>query len=475
MCGVYSLENDVHPYIPNSPKKVRSVLLREIGVRDVSELYSDVPEKLFYKGRLKLPRAHSEYEVFKEARKMLKKNRTVLDMPTFLGAGVWPHYIPAVVKALISRGEFLTSYTPYQAEISQGMLQALFEYQSLMAELLEMPVVNASMYDWASALGEAALMTNRLTGRSVFLVPKIIHPERFSTLKTYAEPVGIKIVRVNFNKDTGQLDLNDLESKFNEFKGEVAGVYIENPSYLGFLETQVDEISNIVHGNESLLVVGIDPTSLGVIRPPGDYDADIVVGEGQPLGNPLNFGGPLLGIFATRDDMKFIRQMPGRIIGMTKSEDEKYRGFVMTLQTREQHIRRERATSNICSNEALCAVAAAIYLSLLGKKGIVELGKTILYNSHYAMKRLNAIDGVKAPYFNAPHFKEFLVSFRREDISVESVHEKLLERGIHGGKNVKREFPEFGESMLLCVTEIHTKEDLDTLVSVVKEIVEEGK
>ncbi len=469
------MEKDAHPYIPNSPRKIRNTLLKEIGVNDISELYSDVPERLFYKGKLKLPKVHSEYEIFKQVRRMLKKNRTVLDMCTFLGAGVWPHYIPAVIKALISRGEFLTSYTPYQAEISQGMLQTLFEYQSLMAELLEMPVVNASMYDWASALGEAALMTNRLTKKKVFLVPKIIHPERFSTLKTYAESAGIKIVQVNFNRDTGQLDLNDLDSKFNEFRGEVAGVYIENPSYLGFLETQVDEVSDIAHRNESLLVVGVDPTSLGVIRPPGDYDADIVVGEGQPLGNPLNFGGPLLGIFATKDDMKFIRQMPGRIIGMTKSEDGKYRGFVMTLQTREQHIRRERATSNICSNEALCAVAAAIYLSLLGKKGIVELGKTILYNSHYAMKKLNAIDGVKAPYFKAPHFKEFLVTFYREGISVETVHEKLLEKGIHGGKNVKREFPEFGESMLLCVTEIHTKEDIDELVSAIKEIVEGGR
>lgn len=454
--------------------KIRNVLLKEIGISDVSELYSDVPEKLFYKGKLKLPRTHCEYEVFKKVREILKKNRTVLDMRTFLGAGVWPHHIPAVIKALISRGEFLTSYTPYQAEISQGMLQALFEYQSLMAELLEMPVVNASMYDWASALGEAVLMTNRLTRKKVFLIPKIIHPERFSTLKTYAEPAGIRIIQVNFKKDTGQLDLNDLESKFDEFKGEVAGVYIENPSYLGFLETQVDEVSDIAHRNESLFVVGVDPTSLGVIRPPGDYDADIVVGEGQPLGNPLNFGGPLLGIFATKDDMNFIRQMPGRVIGMTRSVDGKYRGFVMTLQTREQHIRRERATSNICSNEALCAVAAAIYLSLLGRRGIVELGKTILYNSHYAMKKLNAIDGVKAPYFKAPHFKEFLVTFYREDISVESIHEKLLERGIHGGKNVKREFPEFGESMLFCVTEIHTKEDIDELVLVVKEIVEEG-
>jgi len=468
------LEKQAHPYIPNSPKKIRDDLLREIGVSSVDELYSDVPKELFNRKKLKLPKTHNEYEVFKEVRNILKKNKTVLDMPTFLGAGVWPHYVPAAVKTIISRGEFLTSYTPYQAEISQGMLQALFEYQSLIAELLEMPVVNASMYDWASALGEAALMAKRLTKKNVFLVPRIIHPERLSTLKTYAEPASIKVIQIEFNKDTGQLDLNDLESKLSKFRGNVAGVYIENPSYLGFLETQVDKISEMAHENEALFVVGIDPISLGVIRPPGDYGADIVVGEGQPLGNPLNFGGPLLGIFATKDDMKFIRQMPGRLIGMTRSEDGKYRGFVMTLQTREQHIRRERATSNICSNEALCAVAAAIYLSLLGKRGIVELGKTILYNSHYAMKKLNDIDGVKAPYFNAPHFKEFLAMFHREGIRVEDIHKGLLSRGIHGGKIVKKEFPEFGESMLFCVTEIHTKRDIDMLASVIREIVEEG-
>lgn len=468
------LEEQAHPYIPNSPKNIRDDLLKEIGINSTDELYSDIPKELFNKKELKLPCAHSEYEVFKEVRNVLKKNKTVLDMPTFLGAGVWPHYVPAAVKAIISRGEFLTSYTPYQAEISQGMLQALFEYQSLMAELLEMPVVNASMYDWANALGEAALMAKRLTKKDVFLVPRIIHPERLSTLKTYAEPANIKVVQIEFNKDNGQLDLNDLESKLNEFRGNVAGVYIENPSYLGFLETHVDKISNMTHENEALFVVGVDPVSLGVIRPPGDYDADIVVGEGQPLGNPLNFGGPLLGIFATKDDMKFIRQIPGRLIGMTRSEDGKYRGFVMTLQTREQHIRRERATSNICSNEALCAVAAAIYLSLLGKRGIVELGKTILYNSHYAMKKLNDIDGVKAPYFNAPHFKEFLAMFHREGIGVEDIHKGLLSRGIHGGKIVKKEFPEFGESMLFCVTEIHTKRDIDMLALVIREIIEGG-
>jgi len=469
------LEEQSHPYLPNSPKRIRDDLLKEIGISNVNELYSDVSKNLFNKKKLELPRVHSEYEVFKEVRDILKKNKTVLDMPTFLGAGVWPHYVPAVVKAIISRGEFLTSYTPYQAEISQGMLQALFEYQSLMAELLEMPVVNASMYDWASALGEAALMAKRLTKRNVFLVPKIIHPERLYTLKTYAEPAGIKVAQIEVNKATGQLDLNDLESKFSEFEGDVAGVYIENPSYLGFLETQVDKIDEITHEKDALFVVGVDPTSLGVIRPPGDYGADIVVGEGQPLGNPLNFGGPLLGIFATKDDMKFIRQMPGRVIGMTKSEDGKYRGFVMTLQTREQHIRRERATSNICSNEALCAVATAIYLSLLGKRGIIELSKTIFYNSHYAMKKLNQINGVKAPYFNAPHFKEFLATFHREGSRVEDVHKGLLCRGIHGGKVIKKEFPEFGESMLFCVTEIHTKEDIDMLISVIRDIIEEGE
>jgi len=458
-----------HPYIPNSVREIKEKIMNEIGIKSIEELYSDIPEKFRLKGRLNLPEALSELELVKHVDKLLLRNKTCLDMPIFLGAGCWPHYVPAAVDYVIQRSELLTSYTPYQPEISQGMLQALFEYQSMICELTEMEVANCSMYDWASALGEAARMAVRTTRKNRILIPKIIHPERKATLQTYAEPAGIKIETIKYYRETGQLSLEDLKEKISE---ETAAVYIENPSYLGFIEAQVDEIAEITHEKNALFIVGIDPTSLGVLRPPGDYGADIVIGEGQPLGNPTNYGGPLLGIFACRDDMRLIRQMPGRIIGMTRTVDGSQRAFCMVLQTREQHIRREKATSNICSNEALCAVAAAVYMAMLGPEGFRELGKHIMYKANYAMKRLNEIEGVKCPVFDAVHFKEFTVNFDSSGKSVTEVHERLLEMGIHGGKDISKEFAELGQTALYCMTEIHSKSDIDRLVETLNQILE---
>ena len=459
-----------HPYIPNSVGAIKEQMMKEIGIKSIEELYNDVPEKFRLKRRLNLPEALPEPELVKHVDKLLSKNKTCLDMPIFLGAGCWPHYVPAAVDYVIQRSELLTSYTPYQPEISQGMLQALFEYQSMICELTEMEVANCSMYDWASALGEAARMAARVTRRNEILIPRIIHPERKATLETYATPAGIKVKTIDYERETGQLSLEDLKKKISE---ETAAVYIENPSYLGFIENQVDEIAEITHRKNALFIVGVDPTSLGILRPPGDYDADIVIGEGQPLGNPMNYGGPLLGIFACRDDVRLIRQMPGRIIGMTRTVDGKQRGFCMVLQTREQHIRREKATSNICSNEALCAVAAAVYMALLGPEGFKELGKHIMYKANYAIKRLNKIEGVKCPLFNSAHFKEFTVNFDLAEKSVEEIHKRLLEMRIHGGKDISREFPELGQTALYCITEIHSKNDIDQLVEALTQILEE--
>lgn len=302
------------------------------------------------------------------------------------------------------------------------------------------------------------------------MIPKIIHPERKDTLQTYTETAGINIETVNYDEETGQLNLEDLKNKISD---ETAAVYIENPSYLGFIETQVDEIAEITHEKNALFIVGVDPTSLGVLRPPGDYDADIVIGEGQPLGNPMNYGGPLLGIFACRNDVKLIRQMPGRIIGMTRTIDGSQRAFCMVLQTREQHIRREKATSNICSNEALCAVAAAVYMAMLGPEGFKELGRHIMYKANYAIKRLNEIEGVKCPVFNSAHFKEFTVNFDSAGKSVKEIHRRLLKMGIHGGKDVSQEFTELGQTALYCITEIHSKSDIDKLIEALTEILEE--
>ncbi len=446
--------------------------MKQIGIRNIEELYADVPRKFRLKKKLDLPNSMSEREVKRAIETLLSKNVTSQEMPMFLGAGCWPHYVPAVVDEIVQRTELLTSYTPYQPEISQGLLQALFEYQSMICEITGMEVANSSMYDWASALGEAVRMATRLTKRTEALIPKIIHPERAKTLQTYSDPAGIRIHSIDYKSETGQLDIEDLKAKISQ---KTAAVYIENPTYLGFIETQVKEIAEEAHDYESIFIVGVDPTSLGILKPPSEYNADIVVGEGQPLGIPMNYGGPLLGIFACRDDLRMIRQMPGRIVGMTSTLDGTKRGFCNALQTREQHIRREKATSNICSNEALCGVAAAVYLALLGPKGLKELGETIISKTQYAIHLLAKIRGIKAPVFKSPHFKEFTINFDDTGKTVKEIHEKLLQRQVHGGKEITEEFPQLGETALYCVTEVHSKEDVDLLANALTETVVEGE
>jgi len=457
-----------HPYLPTGVEEIRREMMKEIGIDDIDELFKDVPNEVKLKRRLQIPGPYSELEVRQQIAKTLEKNTSSADIPIFLGAGVWPHYVPAVVEEIVQRGEFLTSYTPYQPEASQGMLQALFEYQSMICALTEMDFANCSLYDWASALGEAARMASRITGRNEIIVPHYLHPERLTTLRAYSEPAGIEIVEVRQDAETGQIVLEDLEKKLSS---KTAGVYVENPSYLGYIETEVEAIGEVAHRKEALFMVGVDPISLGILKPPGDYDADIVIGEGQPLGNRMNFGGPLLGIFACRGE-RLLRQMPGRIIGMTTTIDGSQSAYCMVLQTREQHIRREKATSNICSNEALCAVAAAVYLALLGPRGLNSLCKTILTKSQYAMKRLSEIKGLGTPVFDAPHFKEFTVNFEGSGKTVQEIHQQLLRKGIHGGKIVSHEFPELRETALYCVTEIHARRDIDRLAESLAEILE---
>jgi len=436
-------------------------MMKHVGIKTIDELYADVPAKFRLKRKLNLPNALSEHEVREQVETLLHKNTSSGDIPVFLGAGCWPHHIPAAVDNITQRTEFLTSYTPYQPEISQGMLQALFEYQSMICELTAMDMANSSMYDWASALGEAVRMAVRVNNRTDVVVPKLIHPERFATLQTYVEPLKLRIKSAGYDSETGWLNLENLKHQVSE---KTTAVYIENPSYLGFTETQVQEIAEITHDKGALFIVGVDPISLGVLKPPGEYGADIVVGEGQPLGNHLNFGGPLLGLFACRSEMDLIRQMPGRVIGMTTTLDGNKTGFCMALQTREQHIRRERATSNICTNEALCAVASTAYLALLGPQGLRELGETIMMKTQYTMQKLAKIKGVKTPRFNAPHFKEFTVNFDKTGKTVRTLHQTLLKQyGVHGGKDLSKEFPELGQTALYCVTEVHSKSDIDRL------------
>jgi len=453
-------------YIPNSVQEIKDRMMERLGIRSIDELYSDIPEELRFKGELRIPGPYSEEEVRRMVTALLERNWK-FRCPPFLGGGVYPHYVPAVVDEIVRRAEFLTSYTPYQPEVSQGMLQAIFEYQSLICELVGLDVACASLYDWSSALGEAARMANRLTHREAILVPHLMSPRRLRVLETYIEPVGMRVRRVEYDRETGLLDLDDLAVKAD---GEVAAIYLENPSYLGFVEEEAEAAGEIAHDSGALFIVGVDPISLGLLKPPGEYGADIVIGEGQSLGNHMNYGGPLLGIFACRDEPQMIRQMPGRLIGLTETLDGSRRGYVMALQAREQHIRRERATSNICTNEALCALAGAAYLSLLGPTGLRELCEVIVSRARYAMRRICELPGVRAPLFSSYHFKEFTVSLLEK--SAAEVHRRLLERGIHGGKPLVQEFPELGETSLYCVTEMHTKMDIDLLVSALREALE---
>ncbi len=459
-----------HPWIP-ATEQSQLEMLKSIGKKDFEDLFSNIPKEFRLRRELDIPDSHTEIEVTERVLELTRKNRPSNDGRVFLGAGVAPHYVPTAVSALGSRSEFVTAYTSYQPEISQGMLQTLFEYQSLMAELLEIDVVNSSMYDMATALAEAIRMAVRVKKRNKFLLPSTVNPEHHRVALTYAEPVDIEIDTIDYDPRTGLMSLEDLEKKMDD---SVAGIYVENPSYLGFFESQVDDITRIAHSADALVIAGVDILSLGLIRPPGSYGADIVISEGQPLGVPMSYGGPLLGVFGCINERKLVFQMPGRLVGLTRTEKEPYdRGFVLTISAREQHIRREKATSNICSNQALMAVQAAIYTSLLGKSGFKELGETILYKSHYAAKRLGAIDGVTAPAIGNAFWKEFVVKF--DTVSAEHVHKELLKRDLHGGLILSSQFPDMGESMLFCFTEIHSKETIDELVSVIAEIVGGGR
>jgi len=457
--------NKIHPYLPNSVPEIMEEMMEKIGISGIEEFYSDIPEEFILKRELDIPGPHSELETRRHLQSLLSKNQELV-CPPFMGGGVWPHYVPSVVDEVVRRAEFLTSYTPYQPEVSQGILQAIFEYQSLMAELLEMDAVNSSLYDWATAVGEAALMCRRITRRSKVLVPDLMSPTRLTTLRTYSEPAGMTVELVEHDPLTGQLDLEDLKERVDD---QTAMVYVENPSYLGFVEEEVEAIGELAHDAGAAYVVGVDPTSLGLLKPPGSYGADIVVGEGQPLGNHMNYGGPLLGIMACGHDNRFLRQMPGRLIGLTQTVKDGRTGYVMTLATREQHIRREKATSNICSNQALNAVAAGVYLSLMGPQGMRDLSESIMKRAKYAQRKIGELPGVRAPVFNSFHFKEFTVNFQYK--TLREVDQALKARRIEAGIPLTKDF-DLGETALYCVTEVHTKEDIDLLVSTLKEALE---
>ncbi|MEM1879681.1 MAG: aminomethyl-transferring glycine dehydrogenase subunit GcvPA [Desulfurococcaceae archaeon] len=461
----------LHPWIPSSTQESLEKIMKTIGITSVEELFSDIPSNIrltreaWENLEIGVGRPVSEVEARRIVEKKLEKN-VKLKVPPFMGGGVYPHYVPPLVTYIISRGEFLTAYTPYQAEISQGLMQALFEYQSLMAELLEMDVVNASMYDMGSAAAEAVLMALRVNrGRSKVVLPANMNPLHRKVVETYTWPLGVKLVTVPYDREWGFVDLEELKKLVDE---DTAAVYVQYPNFFGVLEPHVKAVGEIAHDKKALLITGVYPVALGLVKSPGEVGADIAVAEGQPLGIGLNYGGPYLGVFATRFDMNLVRQMPGRIIGLTVSKTSE-RSFAMILQTREQHIRREKATSNICTNEALMAIAAAVYLSMLGKNGVVKLAEVNYYRAHYAWIKLKKA-GFNVEVFKGEFFNEFPVSFNETGLRYQYIHDELLKRGMHGGLYIGDYYPELGETALYAFTELHFKEDIDELVDALVEI-----
>lgn len=442
------------PYIPTTPAE-KEEMLRRCGMSSLEELFADIPDEVKLKRELDLPAPLAEAEVLRHLQELAGKNR--IDMISFLGAGAYEHYIPSVVTALVSRSEFYTAYTPYQPEVSQGTLQAIFEFQSLICELTGLEVATASHYDGATAMAEAALVACAATRRKKLLVSRAVNPQYRAVLKTYTWGQGIELVEIPW--EDGRTSLEALSHLVSQ---DVAGVILQQPNFVGQLE-HMFEASELAHKVGALFIAVVNPISLGLLTPPGEYGADLAVGEGQSLGNPLNFGGPYLGFLAAKESL--VRRLPGRIAGQTV-DNRGNRGFVLTLQAREQHIRREKATSNICSNEALCALAATIYLACLGKEGLKEVAKQCLLKAHYAYEHLLQVEGIK-PVFSGPFFHEFALRATRPP---QEVSNHLAKRGIAGGFDLGRFYKELEGAMLFCVTEVRTKVEIDSLVKAFKEL-----
>jgi len=444
-------------YLPKSPAE-RQEMLAAIGVKSVEELFSTIPEAYRLKKPLNLPGPLSEPEIIEYFQARAAENS--LGYTSFLGAGVYNHLRSVITDTILQRGEFLTSYTPYQAEISQGTLQAIFEFQTLMCQLTGQEVANASMYDGSTAMTEAVLMAERLTGKRRVLVARSVHPEYREVLKTYAKNSGLRVEEIGYTA-AGSLDAKGLHSALRD---DVCAVVVQSPNFFGAMES-LGPLAEAAHASGALLVTAIaEGVSLGVMKPPAD--ADIVAMEAQSFGLAPSYGGPFAGVIASKD--KFVRQMPGRLAGQTVDLDGR-RGFVLTLATREQHIRREKATSNICTNQALCALAATVHLTLLGKEGLREMAEQNLSKAQFALAELQKIPGVKRT-FSAPFFDEFVVELPR---SVKIVNAELLKQKIVGPFVLGSAYPELSKHALVCVTETTTRAEIERLVAAVKRALEQ--
>jgi len=444
----------MHRYIPNTEAEER-LMLDSIGAKSIEDLFADIPAELGLNRRIDIRKAMSELELSGNMKKLSGANKSTEELTCFLGAGAYDHYIPSIVRHLAMRSEFYTAYTPYQPEISQGTLQAIFEYQTMICSLTGMEVTNASMYDGATACVEAAMMAVENARRSSILVSKTVHPEIRRVLKSYMHFRDVEVVEVDM-KD----GVTDVEKLKTLAEAGTAGVIVQNPNFFGVIEDLTD-IEKIIHANKGVLIDYVDPISLGILKSPGESGVDIAVGEGQSLGNSLNFGGPYLGFLATNS--KLMRKMPGRIVGQSDDVDGK-RAFVLTLQAREQHIRRYKATSNICSNQGLNALMATIYMSTMGKAGLKEVAEQSARKAHYTMEQLTK-SGKYKPLFNKPFFKEFAIV---GDVSAAAVNNELLKNNILGGFQLDKEYPELKNGLLLCVTEKRTKEEIDKLARIME-------
>lgn len=439
------------PYISNSDQDIEQ-MLKSIGVKSVEDLLKNIPESIRLKQPLDLPDPLSECEVFDHLAELADKNITGI---SFVGGGAYDHYSPAIVDSLISRSEFMTAYTPYQAEVSQGTLQAIYEFQTHIARLTGMDVANASMYDGASALAEALVVAINAKGNNKVLIPEGLNPEYLEVARTYLYNYEVDFMVVK--SINGRMDKTDLQ---NQLTDDVIAVVLQQPNYYGVIE-EAAAIGELIKDHSAKFVVVTDPNSLGILEAPGNYHADIVVGEGQSLGIPLNYGGPYVGFFATRNDM--IRKIPGRIVGV--SEDKKGRkGYILTLQTREQHIRREKATSNICTNSGLMALATTIYLSWLGKQGLTQLSEMIVQKSHYLAEQIEKIPGFKLE-FSSPFYKEFVVS---TPVSAAQIIQKGFPSGFKSGIDVSNHFGH--DALLVSVTEKRKKTDMDKFIEFLKSV-----
>jgi glycine dehydrogenase subunit 1 len=445
-------------YIPNTPAEQRA-MLRALGAETIEDLLGAIPADVRLQGALDLPPALSEPALRRHEIALAGKNLNLDEAICFLGAGSYDRVVPSVVAHLAKRSEFLTAYTPYQPEVSQGMLQATYEFQTMVCQITGMAIANASLYDGSTATVEAALMAVGPGGRGEVLVSRAVDPQYRQTLATYAHARGFTLREIAL--ESGATSARDLEAQLGP---ETKAVIIQQPNFFGIVE-DMPALERLTHSTKALFVTAItEPASLGVLAPPGAYNADIVAAEGASLGNPIGYGGPALGLFATKADL--MKRMPGRLVGETV-DDRGQRGFVLTLQAREQQIRREKATSNICTNQALLAVFATVYLAALGKQGFKELGVQCVQRAHYAFDQVTAIAGVQ-PLFDKPFFDEFAVMLPKP---VRKVNRALAKQGIIGGFAIARAYPELGaNAALFCVTEARTRDDIDQLVSALKEV-----